>query len=121
MSLFEGTSGQSHVRDGHSTVVEQGVYVTSHALERLRIHHPRVRGVLCLLAKAEEVEPGFIAPLLGRPLEAVRDRYFLSADGWGVFVLAPARSGGPSMWVLVTYLRFGPYQREVARRLLVAA
>lgn len=123
MRHSEGSSGQSHARDGLSTVVEQGVYVTGHALDRLRLHHPRVgvRGALALLAEAREVEPGIIAPFLGRSLEGVRDRYFLSACGWGAFVLAASRSAGRSKWVLITYLRFGPYQHEVAQRLLLAA
>ena len=123
MDHTERTSGLSRTRDRLSTVVEQGVYVTRHALDRLRIHLPRVgvRGALALLALADEVEPGFIAPFLGRTLTGVGDHYFVTACRNGVFVVAPARLDGPSRWALVTYLRFGPYQREVALRLLAAA
>lgn len=101
-------------------IVEQGVYVTQHALQRLRLHHPSagVRGALALLSRAEEVAPRLIAPFLGRGPDAVRDRYFVSACRRGVFVVARGRREGGFPWVLVTYLRFGPHQQLVAERLL---
>lgn len=104
-------------------VVEQGVYVSPHALQRLQLHHPKagVRGALALLSRAEEVEPGLIAPFLGRGLNAVRDRYFVSACRRGVFVIAKGRHEGGFPWALVTYLRFGPHQQSVAEQLLGAA
>lgn len=104
-------------------VVEQGVYVTRHARQRLQLHHPNagIRVALALLARADEVEPGLIAPFLGRGLDAVRDRYFVSACRRGVFVVARGRLEGGFPWVLVTYLRFGPHQQAVAEQLLGAA
>ncbi len=104
-------------------VVEQGVFVTSHAVERLREHHPRVgiRGTLALLARATEIEQGLAATFLGRSLAGVRDRYFLSADRRGIFAVARSFEGSSFHWVLVTYLRFGNYQQEVAERLMGAA
>ena len=100
-----------------------GTWVSRHALARLREHHPNigVRGALELLARSSECEPGLVAPILGRPLEKVRDRYFFSADRRGVFVIAPSLPGSSFAWAMVTYLRVGPYQQEVATRLLGAA
>lgn len=113
----------THARRPHRSLVDEGVYVSGHALERLREHHPNVgvRGALALLARAQEVEPGFIAPFLGRPLEAVRDRYLISADRRGVFVIVPGPEGASFPWTARTYLRFGPYQQAVAEQLLGAA
>lgn len=122
MNHSEDYSGHPRARGRLLSVVEQGVYVTHHAVDRLRLHHPNVgiRGTLALLTKAEEVEPGFIAPFLARSLAGVGDRYFISACRRGVFVVVPGRQGGSFPWALVTYLRFGSYQRDVAEQLLGA-
>ena len=103
-----------------STSIDEVVYFSRHALERLREHYPNVgvRGARAILAQAQTVEPGFIAPFLGRPLRAVRDRYLVSADRRGVFVLVPGPSGARFLWTACTYLRFGPYQQSVAAQLL---
>ncbi len=98
-------------------------WVSPHALDRLREHRSRigVRGALALLERSTEVEPGFASPLLGRPLEKVRDRYFFSADRRGVFVIAPSFRGSSFAWAMVTYLRLGQRQHDVAACLLGAA
>lgn len=124
MATPEESSGRASYEARPSiAVVEQGVYVTLHARQRLQLHHPNagIRGALALLARAEEVEAGLIAPFLGRRLDAVRDRYFVSACRRGVFVVARGRLEGGFPWALVTYLRFGPYQQAVAEQLLGAA
>lgn len=123
MDFPKNISGPRGARRPQPSLVEEGIYVSPHALDRLREHHPNVgvRGALALLARAQEVESAFIAPFLGRPLEAVRDRYLVSFDRRGVFVVAPSRTQGPSPWTARTYLRFGPYQQAVAEQLLGAA
>jgi hypothetical protein len=123
MDFPKNASGSRGARCPYPSLVEEGVYVSPHALDRLREHHPNVgvRGALTLLAYAQEVESGLIAPFLGRSLNAVRDRYLVSCDRRGVFVIAVSRSAGPSPWTAVTYLRFGPYQQSVAEQLLGAA
>lgn len=95
------------------------VFVTSHAQERAHEHYPNmgVRGILTLLRRSIEVEGGTIAPLLGRSLEAVRDRYFLTADRRGILVVKAADRPGWAPWVLITYLRFGETQAATAKRL----
>jgi hypothetical protein len=119
------SSGSQRVsrRDSSPSIIDDGVYVTGHALDRLREHHPRagVRGALALLGRAEEIQPGLAAAFLGRSLDAVRDRYFLSADRRGIFAVAPSYEGRSFPWALVTYLRFGAHQQEVAERLMGAA
>lgn len=114
------SSGRRNPSQPLSTIVQQSLWVSRHALERLREHHPKagVRGALALLTLAQEVEPGFIAPFLGRRLEAVRDRYLISADRGGVFVVVRAPEGARFPWTVVTYLRFGDNQQAVAVRLL---
>lgn len=98
------------------------VFVTHHALLRLREHHPHVgvRGALQILAASQEVDGALVAPFLGRCLEACRDRYFVTPGCKGVLVLVatPSRS---FPWTMRTWLRFGPYQQSVALRLLEAA
>lgn len=102
--------------------VVEGVFLSEHLLERVREHHPRagVRGGLALLERATEVEPGLVAPLLGRRLESTNSRYLVAYDRRGVFVIEPTPDR-PFPWTGVTYLRFGAYQQEVAERLLAAA
>ena len=117
------TQRDSGSRATSKRVAVEEVYVSEHALGRLRQHHPSVgiRGTLALLMAATEIEPGMAAAFLGRSLEAVRDRYFLSADRRGIFTLARSFEGRGFKWVIITYLRFGQYQQEVAERLLGAA
>lgn len=105
------------------SILDEGVYVTRHALDRLHEHHPNagVRGALSLLASSIEIEPGLAAAFLGRSLNGVRDRYFMSADRRGIFAVTPNREGQTFPWVLITWLRFGAYQQEVARRIMEAA
>jgi hypothetical protein len=75
------TSGLAYAPQPHNTLVYQQVWVTRHALARVREHHPNagVRGALALLAGADEVAANFIAPFLDRRLEDVRDRYLSAA------------------------------------------
>lgn len=120
-----GTSSEERVgagtlRQPPSTLVDQGVWVSAHALERVRVHHPHtdVWGVLALLARAEAVTAGFVAPLLGRRLEDVRDGYLVSPDRRGCFVVAASTVRARFPWTLITYLRFFEYQTQVATRLL---
>lgn len=97
--------------------------MTRHALQRLQEHHAHIgfRGALGFFSRAVEVEGAIIAPFLGRRLEDVRDRYYVTHDGMGVFVVVRARQSDKRPWVIVTYVRFGDYQRSVAQRLLEVA
>lgn len=101
-------------------LVDQGVFVSSHALDRFREHHPRAgfRGSLASISCSDEVEPGLIAPFLRRRLEAVRDRYFIVADRLGTWVVTRNRRADGLPWFAVTYLRFDAHQQAVAERLL---
>ncbi|MCK6528644.1 hypothetical protein L6R50_14160 [Myxococcota bacterium] len=58
-----------------------------------------------------------VAPLLGRSLEGVLDRYFLADDRRGVLVVVRSHPSVHLPWTLVTYLRFGPAQRAFAVRI----
>lgn len=113
-------SGRRDASQPHSILVDQGVWVSPHALDRVREHHPNagVRGALALLTRAQEVEPGLIAPFLGRRLEAVRDRYLISADRCGAFVIVRAADDAHFRWTMRTYLRFDAHQEAVAAQLL---
>jgi para-aminobenzoate synthetase len=103
----------------NGSILDQGVFISRHTLERLREHYPRigVRGALDLLGQANEEEGAFIAAFLGRSIKEVQDRYFVTADCQGVFVIARGRKEGDLPWQTVTYLRFGAYQQEIARKL----
>lgn len=99
--------------------VSLDLWVRPHALDRIRLHHPSVgvRGALALVRCAEEIPAGIAAPLLGRSLEGVQDRYFLAHDRGGIFVIVRSQPQHTFGWVMVTYLRFGGYQQDVAIRL----
>ncbi len=96
------------------------VRVTRHARDRLREHHPHVgvRGALALLARAKDVEPHLIAPILGRSLDGVPDRYLIAADRRGCFVIARSGESARFPWYMPTYLRFDVRQEEEVARLL---
>lgn len=117
------SSLRSVSRDDLSCLLNEGVYVTRHALDRLREHYPDtgIRGALRLLERATGIDPGLAAAFLGRSPNGVRDRYFMSADRRGIFTVAHSREGCSFPWALVTYLRFSAYQQEVANRLMEAA
>ncbi len=70
-------------------VVEQGVYVTLHARQRLQLHHPNagIRGALALLARAEEVESG----LMPTPLTAAFSHPSVASGGVACPHAAPVR------------------------------
>lgn len=108
---------------GAPPVRADDVWVSNHAMERLHELHPScgVVGACRLLSEAEEVAPEAVAPLLGRRLAAVRDRYFLAADRRGVFVVQRFPNESVRGWTLVTFLRFGPQQTACASRLWEAA
>jgi hypothetical protein len=111
-------SSANNTPDGLACV-EHGVFVTHHARVRLQEHFPNmgVRGALTLLSRSEEIAPGVAAALTGRSLAGVQDCYFLTPDRRGLMVLArPARADGFA-WCMVTYLRFGDRQADVAARL----
>lgn len=96
------------------------VWVTGHALERIREHYPDAGAWAAgrLLLAAVEVSGEIACEMLRRRQLASADRYFLAADRRGLFVVAPGtRPGSPFAYSLVTYLRFSPWQAELAARL----
>lgn len=100
------------------------LYLHAHALDRLRLHHPDLEHVdaLRLLQASREIDAAWAATLTCRPLERVRDRYLLSPDGLGLFVVKENRdTSSRHRWVVLTWLRFGPHQQAYAQQLLEAA
>ena len=99
-----------------------GVWVTAHVRERLREHHPFIgtRGARAMFERSTEISREVAAGLLCRQMSAVQDRYYLAEDRRGLFVLLerPHHVRPDETWrSLVTYIRFGPAQVEVATRL----
>ncbi len=92
------------------------MYVSQHALQRYRIHHPAADADAALLAvnAGEPLARELAAQLLGRhtPGGERTEHFVLVPDRKGVFVVSLDRP--PS---LVTYLRFGPAQEALALRL----
>ena len=93
-------------------------WITAHARERLQEHHPNIgtRGALALLQAAIPVPAEVVAGFLARKDSAVQDRYLLAEDRAGIFVLVhcPERAIPD---VLVTYIRLGQAQQDLAWRL----
>lgn len=100
------------------------MFLRPHTLAQLRTRYPAIdlRGAMALLHASHEMAREWAAILTGRPLEAVADRYFVTPDGLGAFVVAANRNpDSPYSWVVVTWLRFGPAQQHHALRMLRAA
>ena len=97
------------------------VWITAHALDRLREHYPDigVRGARTMLAASRWLEPGEVSGFLQRSTTACLDHYWLSPDLGGIFVVATGRRSLPTDrdWSLVTYLRLTPAQQDQARHL----
>ncbi len=84
--------------------------ITTHAIDRYRVHHPEAErpDVLAAFQAGREEPPALIRELLGRRRALTpTDRYVSAPDGAGVFVFDAA--GG----VVITYLRLQPSQRAV--------
>lgn len=98
---------------GRVMIPNGSIFVTRHALQRLRVHYPTIgfRGARQMALEAEPMEQGLVAAILQRSLEAAQDHYRLSARGDGIFVLAPQETG----WLLVTYLRLSEAQVRLLR------
>lgn len=95
------------------------IYVSKHAASQLRKHYQNigVRGTLNLLSKAVVVSSELVSAITVRALEACRDTYAIDEERRGIFVIAEPKLEDFSFeHVLVTYLRLGPGQREVAQR-----
>lgn len=97
------------------------VWVTTHALDRLREHYPGigVRGARTLVDASRWLEPGEVSGFLQRSTTACRDHYWLSPDLGGIFVVADGRTAllTDRRWSLVTYLRLTPAQQDQALHL----
>lgn len=92
------------------------IYVSRHAKARAQEVWSciGVRGIRRMLPESFEVDRGLAASFLGRRLEDVCDTYLMAPDLKGLFVIIPGDGRGP---VVVTFIRFGAKQREVAARL----
>ncbi len=92
------------------------LHITFHAVERFALHHPEASEleVAEAVEQALEIAPQAALPLLGRnSTRPTNSRYRLAADRQGVFVLEAV--AGRS--AVVTYLRFGPWQAQLAERI----
>jgi hypothetical protein len=92
------------------------VQVTFHALERYATHHPEAveEDLRVALDQALELDSALALPLIGRnSTRQTGSRYFLAGDRRGLFVLEQ----GASRPVLITYLRFGPWQVAFSQQL----
>lgn len=92
------------------------LHITFHAVERYALHHPDSSEVEVAHAveQALEVAPQAALPLIGRnstrPTSSI---YRLAEDRQGLFVLETT----PGRFIVVTYLRFGPWQAQLAERI----
>lgn len=92
------------------------LHITFHAIERFALHHPDASEVEVARAveSALEVAPQAALPLVGRnSTRPTNSRYRLAEDRQGLFVLELV-SG---RFIVVTYLRFGPWQAQLAARI----
>lgn len=99
---------------GHSPPLD--LHVTFHAVERFALHHPDASEVEVASAveSALEVAPQAALPLIGRnSTRPTNSLYRLAEDRQGLFVLESV--GG--RFIVVTYLRFGPWQAQLAERI----
>lgn len=94
-------------------------YVSRHALERVHEHHPNTgwRGVLRMLGRATPLQQGEASAVLCRHPDACRDRYYLSHDRRGIYVVAPQAPGNVDSFSVVTYIRLGMGQQGEAMRI----
>lgn len=92
------------------------LHITFHAVERFALHHPEASEVEVASAveAALEIAPQAALPLIGRnSTRPTNSRYRLAWDRQGLFVLESV-SG---RFIVVTYLRFGPWQAQLAERI----
>jgi len=86
------------------------MYVDPHCLDRYRIHHPKADANKLLKACEEgvEIDSRIAMSMVGRTGKETSDRYFVTPDCKGMFVLVRD--------TLITYLRFGGPQKNFARK-----
>lgn len=85
--------------------------ITSHCLERFRIHYPDAtrREVADAMNAARPVHKEVVLPIVGRRGMTTSSAYFLAEDFRGIFVY---ENGS-----LITYLRLHPSQQDLAHKL----
>ncbi len=95
------------------------VFFTRHVTERLREHHPRAgfNGARAILGRSVEIERESAAGILGRKTGGTPDRYFLTQDRQGIFVIASSTWSEKYPWTAITYVRLGDGQQELVKRL----
>lgn len=86
-------------------------YVTTHALERYRLHHPdaKVPDARFAVNQGTPLDPDFIQRLTCRGMDWKGSRYISSPDGRGVFVLDREYT------TVITYLRLNSAQQKVLK------
>ncbi len=96
--------------------VVEDVFVTPHAVARLTADYPRIRvdDVWEMIAHAREVAPAMAAVLLNRKAIEVKDRYLVSADRNGLFVIRRSPEM-PKPLTCVTWVSFSEAQRKAAK------
>lgn len=116
--MIQSMAPWGSVPSAHGTptaVVDDGVHVSVHALDRLREHHRDAdrAQILGLLARATELAPETTQQVLGFRRLATSHRFFVAQDARGAFVVG-RNDRCPCPWVVKTYLRFDARQRRIA-------
>lgn len=111
---FGSTTAVQPVENTHPSPSE--TTVTRHALARFRMHHHNASTTHLrrAFANAHEVPAMDIPPLLRRRRPRIYDRYFITNDRRGVFVVVRCAPTARRAWVIVTYLRLDPVQQAEA-------
>lgn len=87
------------------------MYITPHALDRYRLHHPRadIRDVLVAVRWGTPETPAFAQAITGRRREDPSCAYVVAPDSRGMFVIHKEND------TLITYLPFLPRQQAIAK------
>lgn len=96
-------------------VVDEGVYITHHTLQRMLQVYDRVgfTGARNILSRATELDRDLVAALLARSSSACLDRYLLCDEQQGIFVVCENEPDRRGRWFVKTFLRLGDAQRRV--------
>ncbi len=95
----------------HDAQPKPPLYVTGHAVDRYRIHHPEAtwRDVLDALSGAERVDPGVVAAITrARRRRSGEQSYYRC--GPGIFVVDDQ---APDRGSVITYLRLATTQQKI--------
>lgn len=91
------------------------LWVSKHALERLRERYPNcgVPGARAILAESTRMDPGMVMAILRRTQGAAQDSYFLTRDKAEILVVAKTSEDFSWTYRLVTCIRLGQFQQDL--------